>query len=84
MSVVPPAGEQTFFAKVVFAIKELGLSTVLVVFICYLLVVQMAAMQRDFRVQTDKMTEAVSNNNRVVNELIVEMRATRHMKGVQP
>lgn len=84
MSVVPPAGEQTLFSKVVFAIKELGLSTVLVVFICYLLVVQMAAMQRDFRVQTDKISEAVTNNNRVVNELIIEMRATRHMKGVQP
>jgi hypothetical protein len=84
LSGVPPTGEQTLFSKVVFAIKELGLSTVLVVFICYLLVVQMAAMQRDLRVQTDKISEAVTNNNRVVNELIIEMRATRHMKGVQP
>jgi hypothetical protein len=62
---------------VVYLIRELGLTTALVTFICYLLAVQLPQMQADFRIQTDKLVEAVGNNNRIMGELITEIRALR-------
>ena len=53
---------------IVYLVRELGLTTMLVVFVCYLLAVQLPAMQVDFRAQTDKLVEAVNNGNRVISE----------------
>jgi hypothetical protein len=71
--------------------KDVGMTSLLVGFVCYLLIIQMPEMRRDFRSQTDSLTEAVANNskvlgevavtqgnnNRVMIELIGEIRASR-------
>ena len=62
---------------VVYLVRELGLTTALVGFVCYLLAVQMPQMQADFRQQTDRLVEAVGNNNKVMHELTVEIKALR-------
>lgn len=73
----PAPTTHDFKTWVVYLVKELGLTTALVAFICYMLAVQMPQMQLDFRVQTDKLVEAVANNNRAMTELTVEIRAIR-------
>ncbi len=73
----PAPNTYDFKTWVVYLIKELGLTSALIAFICYLLAVQIPLMQADFRTQTDKLVEAVSNNNRAMGELTVEIRAIR-------
>jgi hypothetical protein len=66
-----------------YLIKELGLTTALVAFVCYLLAVEMPAMRQDFRLQTDKLVEAVGNNSRVMVELSAEVRALRRERAAR-
>lgn len=69
---------------VVYLIKELGLTTALVAFVCYLLAVQLPSMQTEFRTQTDKLVEAVGNNNRVMAELSNEIKQLRAERWAKP
>lgn len=73
----PPMVPMQVKEWVVYLVRELGLTTALVVFVCYLLAIEMPAMRADFRMQTDKLVEAVGNNSRVMNELSAEVRALR-------
>jgi hypothetical protein len=75
-------------ATAVYFVRELGMTAALVAFVCYLLAIQLPGMQRDFRAQTDKLTEAiaaqntaVNNNSRVMQELISEVKAMRRERG---
>lgn len=76
----------------IWILKDAGPATFLIAFVCYLLAVQFPDMRSDFRTQTDKLVDAVSNNskvigdnNRVMFELSNEIRQMRqernHKKG---
>lgn len=64
-------------ATVIHVIKELGLTTALVAFVCYLLAVQLPAMQADFRAQTSELISAVNESNSKMGELANELREFR-------
>lgn len=53
----------------VYLVRELGLTTCLIAFICYMLAVQLPALQSDFRTQTDRLAETVANNSRAMGEM---------------
>ena len=64
-------------ATAIYLVRELGLTTALIGFICYMLAIQLPAMRDEIKQQTGEMVKAVDNNNRVVSELTGEIRALR-------
>lgn len=62
-----------WFRLLLYGIKEVGLLTCLVIFICYQSFSQLPSVQQSFQQQTDKIVEAVQNNNKVMIELTHQM-----------
>lgn len=64
----------------VYLVKELGVSSALIAFICYLLAVQIPSMQHDFRMQTNALVEAVGNNTRAMGDVVREVKELRQQR----
>lgn len=82
----PPPGIPQWVYWILYAFKEVGLSTALVVVIVYMLLGQLPSITNDFRMQTNKLVEAVSNNSEVMSKLsaeIQEMKIARREEAKQ-
>lgn len=76
----------------VYLVRELGLTTCLIGFICWQMAIQMPQLRDDFRGQTDRLNNTVENNSRataeqsrvtadqsrVMGELAAEIKALRY------
>ena len=76
-----PINTPLWLQWIAYLIKDVGMPVVmsvgLVIVVVYMLLVQMPTMQQDFREQTNKLVDAVGNNNKVMGELSYEIRQLR-------